>query len=100
MGMVKNNGNYLRITEIRFENNTVNYEIYQNAQIREDEKNGIKNEYVINKRGSWNTDVIKEVIALATPTANKGILDGLKTLCYQKMLEDTSAFGDWVSDEV
>lgn len=99
MGLVKNNGNYLRITEIRFEDNTVNYEIYATVQIREDQKNGILNEFYQNKRGSWNTDVIKEVIANATPPEGKGILDGLKTLCYQKMLEDTSAFGDWVSDE-
>jgi hypothetical protein len=100
MAMInKKNGNYLRISNIRFDNNTVEYNIYRDAQIREDEKNGIVSEYEIIKNGSWNTDVIPEVIAVSLPPQGKGILDGLKTLCYEKMLED-SAFIDWQSDEI
>ena len=100
MGMInKINGNYLRINNIRFDNNTVEYCIYRDATIRENEKNGIVSEYEIIKSGSWNTDLLPEVIAVSIPPQGKGILDGLKTLCYEKMLED-SAFEDWISDEV
>ena len=95
----KTNGNYLRITNIRFDNDTVEYNVYRNSQIREDERNNIVSEYEIIKNGCWNTAVIPEIICNTIPPSDKGILDGLKTLCYQKMLEDTSAFRDWESDE-
>ena len=95
----KINQNYLRISNIRFDNNTVEYNIYRDATIREDEKNGVVSEYEVIKNGAWNTDVIPEVIAVSIPPQGKGILDGLKTLCYTAMLLD-SAFKDWISDEV
>ena len=94
----KTKGYYLRITSINTANDTVDYNIYRNAQIREDEKNGVVSEYEIIKNGCWNTAVVPEVVLQATPDSTKNLLDNLKTQSYINMLLDTSAFGDYESD--
>ena len=64
-----------------------------------DTDTGVKSWEKVIKSGAWNTDLLPEVISVSIPPQNKGVLDGLKTLCYTAMLFD-SAFTDWISDEV
>ena len=93
----KTNNSYLRITNVTPD--CVEYKIYRNKNIRQDEENGVLNEFEIVKTGIWNTSLIMEEILTSSPVPNKNIIDGVMTLCYLKMLED-DIFKDYASDEM
>ena len=99
MALIKSNGNYLRITSVRTDNNTANYDIYSNDAARNRELNGTWKEFDIKKDGSFNTAIIEEIGLLAPPLTFKSINDNFKTICYVLMLCDVSAFGNASLDD-
>lgn len=100
MGMInKKNGNYLRIIEINIKDAAVHCVVYPNKEYRDRERNGEVFLPGILQYATWNTAVFTEQVLESNLILGKTALDGLRTLCYQKMLED-SAFIDWQSDEI
>lgn len=92
MALIKSNQNYIKITSIRTDNNTVEYDVYQNADARLREKNGTWTEFDIKQTKSFNTAVIKELVLKNPIIQNYTIEETFKTLCYIAMLCDFSAF--------
>lgn len=92
MALIKSNQNYIKITSIRTDNSSVNYDIYQNQDARLREKNGTWTEFDVKKTGSFNTAVINEVVLKSPIISNYTLEDSFKTLCYIAMLCDFSAF--------
>lgn len=92
MALIKSNGNYIKIKSIRTDNNTVDYDLYQNADVRAREKNNEWTEFDIKQVKSWNTAVINEVVLKSQIIVNYTLEETFKTLCYIAMLCDFSAF--------
>lgn len=92
MGLIKENGNYVKITSIRTDNDTAELAIYQNEAARDRELAGTWSEFDVKKSGSFNTAVIPEIAMLAPALTFKGIYDNFKTMVYILMLCDLSAF--------
>lgn len=92
MALIKENGNYLKITSIRTDNNSADYDLYQNEAARDREIAGTWNEFDVKKNGSFNTAVIPEIAMVAPTLTTKGIYDNFKTMVYILMLCDLSAF--------
>ena len=99
MALIQNNGTYLKITSVRTDIYTANFDIYQNEAARDRELAGQWTEFDIKKDGSFNTAVIQELVLPAPFIPNSTLEDTFKTLCYVAMLCDFSAFGGATLDQ-
>lgn len=99
MALIKSNQNYIKITSIRTDNSTVEYDIYQNQDARLREKNGTWTEFDVKQTKSFNTAVINEVVLKSPIISNYTLEDSFKTLCYIAMLCDFSAFDGATLDQ-
>lgn len=99
MAIIRPNGTYLRITSFRTDNNTVEYEIYQNEEARDRELAGTWTEFDVKKNASFNTAVISEIGLEAPVVAFKNAKENTHTIGYALMLADESAFGGATLDQ-
>lgn len=98
MALIRPNSTYIKITSVRTDNNSVDYEIYQDESARNREISGTWTEFDVKQKGVFNTAVISEIVFESPFISGNTLQDVMKTLCYVAMMCDFSAFPDVILD--